>query len=249
MRKSLAIGSCLALLTAVPASAENLVGEAVVLRTLDKVTAITKDYTVKVGDDLNFESLTVSVQHCEKRPPEEIPETYVFLQIDDKISERKQDKLREAGAEIDEDGFDAVEAEIDALIAASPALSAQSRRLQTMPGIGALLAATLMALLPELGQMDRRAVAALAGLAPHARESGIYRGKRRIWGGRASVRRALYLAGLVASRHDPRIRAFRTRLKETGKPPKLAIIACARKLLTILNAMERSKSNYQPSQS
>jgi transposase len=138
-----------------------------------------------------------------------------------------------------------IEDEIDAQVAASEQLARQSARLQSMPGIGARLAANLLAGLPELGQLDRRAIAALAGLAPHARDSGTLRGKRRIWGGRATVRRTLYLAGFIASRFDPALRAFRKRLTDAGKPAKLAIVACARKLLTILNAMERDSIGYR----
>lgn len=141
-----------------------------------------------------------------------------------------------------------IEVEADAQIAAMPELSEQSARMQSMPGIGPRLAATLLAGLPELGHLDRRAIAALAGLAPHASDSGLSRGKRRIWGGRAEVRRALYLAAFIASRHDATLRAFRTRLSDAGKPTKLAIVACARKLLTILNAMIRDQNEYAATQ-
>lgn len=98
--------------------------------------------------------------------------------------------------------------------------------------------------LTELGRLDRRAIASMAGLAPHACDSGTMRGRRRIWGGRADVRRMLYIAAFVASRYDPRLRTFRTRLQDAGKPFKLAIIATARKLLTILNAMLRDGTDY-----
>lgn len=138
-----------------------------------------------------------------------------------------------------------VQTEMDAVVASDDALLAQSALLQTMPGVGALLAASLIARLPELGCLDRRAIAKLAGVAPHACDSGKFRGKRRIWGGRAAVRRTLYLAGFIASRYDPKLRAFRARLQDNGKPPKLAIVACARKLLTILNAMTRDGKTYQ----
>lgn len=139
-----------------------------------------------------------------------------------------------------------VEAEADRQIDASPPLSRQAARLQTVPGIGPRLAANLLAGLPELGTLGRRAIAALAGVAPHARDSGKHRGKRRIWGGRAEVRRTLYLAAFIASRYDPRLKAFRKRLAEAGKPHKLAIVACARKLLTVINAMQRHEVDYRP---
>lgn len=138
-----------------------------------------------------------------------------------------------------------VEAEISAQIEADETLARAAARLQSMPGIGPILAASLAARLPELGRLDRRAIASLAGLAPHACDSGVFRGKRRVWGGRAEVRRSLYLAGFIASRYDPRLRAFRKRLEAAGKPPKVAIVAVARKLLTILNAMFRDDNHYR----
>jgi transposase len=138
-----------------------------------------------------------------------------------------------------------IEAEISAQIEAHEVLARDAARLQSMPGIGPILAASLVARLPELGRLDRRAIASLAGLAPHACDSGVFRGKRRVWGGRAEVRRSLYLAGFIASRYDPRLRAFRTRLEAAGKPPKVAIVAVARKLLTILNAMFRDDKDYR----
>jgi len=138
-----------------------------------------------------------------------------------------------------------IEAEISAQIEAHETLARAAARLRSMPGIGPILAASLVARLPELGQLDRRAIASLAGLAPHACDSGVFRGKRRVWGGRAEVRHSLYLAGFIASRYDPRLRAFRTRLEAAGKPAKVAIVAVARKLLTILNAMFRDDNDYR----
>lgn len=143
-----------------------------------------------------------------------------------------------------EDHMAAVEAQIETLIATREALAAQSARLCSVPGIGPAISAVLIACLPELGQMDHRKITALAGLAPHAADSGIKRGKRHIWGGRETARRALYIAAFIASRYDPAIKAFRKRLQAAGKPVKVAIVACARKLLTILNAMTRNGENY-----
>lgn len=140
----------------------------------------------------------------------------------------------------------AVETAIATLVEASDRLATTSRRLRGVPGLGPILSATLLARLPELGQLDRRQIASLAGLAPHACDSGLHRGKRRIWGGRADIRRSLHLAGFIASRYDPTLKAFRARLQANGKPPKLAITATARKLLTILNAMLRNNENYHP---
>ena len=137
-----------------------------------------------------------------------------------------------------------LEAEIAAHLDDQPALADRATRLESVPGVGPVIAANLVARLPELGRLDRRAIASMAGLAPHARDSGQMRGRRRIWGGRAEVRRMLYLAAFIASRYDPRLGAFRRRLQNAGKPFKLAIIACARKLLTILNAMLRDATDY-----
>ena len=118
---------------------------------------------------------------------------------------------------------------------------AETRRrvglLTSVPGIGALTAASLLALLPEIGRLDAKAIASLAGVAPFARDSGLMRGRRTIWGGRKPVRAALYMATLVATRHNRTIRAFYERLRAGGKAKKLAITACMRKLLVILNTM------------
>ena len=139
----------------------------------------------------------------------------------------------------------AVEGQIAARIDACPALAEDQRRLTTVPGIGPALSAVLIARLPELGRLDHRRIASLAGLAPHACDSGLHRGKRHVWGGRADVRRTLYLAAFIASRYDPALRAFRKRLQDAGKPTKVAITACARKLLTILNAMFHNAEDHQ----
>lgn len=137
-----------------------------------------------------------------------------------------------------------IEGQIAILIKQHTPLTRISARLCSVPGIGPALSAVLIARLPELGQMNLRKITSLAGLAPHACDSGLSRAKRRIWGGRADVRRALYLAAFIASRYDPMMKAFRARLQAAGKPVKLALTACDRKLLTILNAMEKSGQNY-----
>jgi transposase len=138
-----------------------------------------------------------------------------------------------------------LEARISALIARTPEMLAAHAQLQTAPGVGPVVATTLLADLPELGQLDRRAIASLAGLAPLARDSGQRRGRRSIRGGRPELRSMLYLAALQATRRDPRFAAFRTQLECQGKAPKQAIIAAARKLLTILNAMIKTGQKYQ----
>lgn len=137
-----------------------------------------------------------------------------------------------------------LEKEIAAHVRAEETLAREAARLRTAPGVGPTIAAILVARLPELGQLDRRAIASLAGLAPHACDSGLRRGRRHVWGGRADVRRALYLAAFVATRRNPALKAARERLEAAGKPTKVAILATARKLLTILNAMARDQRDY-----
>ena len=137
--------------------------------------------------------------------------------------------------------------EIEAVIAADKQLQARSNLLCSVPGVGPQLVATLTAHLPELGLLDNKTCAALAGVAPLNRDSGKYSGKRIIWGGRARVRTALYMAALVASRYNPVIKVFYDRLVNAGKPKKLALTACMRKLLTILNAMLRNGEYWRGS--
>lgn len=113
--------------------------------------------------------------------------------------------------------------------------------LQSIPGVGRIMSATLLAAVPELGTLDRKQIASLIGVAPFNRDSGKMRGKRAIWGGRAPVRAVLYMATVASTRHNPTIRAFYKRLIAAGKAPKLALTACMRKLLTIANAIMRDK--------
>lgn len=131
--------------------------------------------------------------------------------------------------------------QLDAAIAEQVERSASCRDraalLASVPGLGPVTIASLLALLPELGQRDHKAIASLAGVAPFARDSGLMKGRRTIWGGRATVRSALYMATLVATRHNPKIKAFYERLRRAGKPAKLALTAAMRKLLVILNAI------------
>ena len=127
----------------------------------------------------------------------------------------------------------------------SPVWREKDDLLRTVPGVGEQLSLTLLAYLPELGTLDRRQVAALVGVAPFNRDSGTLRGKRTVWGGRARVRAALYMGALVASRYNPVIRDFYQRLLAAGKPKKLALTACMRKLLVILNSMLRHSSPWQ----
>ena len=119
-------------------------------------------------------------------------------------------------------------------------------RLRSVPGVGETLAAALLGSMPELGRLNRAAVGMLAGLAPHARDSGKREGKRFCWGGRANVRRALYMPMLSAVQHNPVIRTFYQRLLDRGKPRKVALVACMRKMLTILNAILREETTWDP---
>lgn len=118
--------------------------------------------------------------------------------------------------------------------------------LSSVPGVGPASVAVLVAELPELGQLDRRRISALVGVAPMNRDSGQMRGQRTIWGGRADVRRTLYMAALVATRHNPVLRVFYERLLAAGKPKKVAIVAAMRKLLGMLNAIAKRRSSWNP---
>jgi transposase len=138
-----------------------------------------------------------------------------------------------------------VDDEIGGAIQRSPVWRVQDDLLRSVPGIGPTVARTLLAELPELGRLDRRAIAALVGVAPFNCDSGQWRGRRTIWGGRAPVRTALYMASLVATRHNPLLAAFYHRLRAAGKPPKVALVAVMRKLLTIVNAMLKHQSRWQ----
>lgn len=133
---------------------------------------------------------------------------------------------------------------IAGLIAAHPDWTALERRLRTVPGVGPVLAATLIALLPELGRLSRHAIAALVGLAPFDNDSGKRAGPRRIKGGRACVRQTLYMAALSGTRHNPVLAAFSKRL--AAKPGKVMLVACMRKLLVALNAMVRDGRDWDP---
>ena len=137
-----------------------------------------------------------------------------------------------------------VDRDLDRWIAADPERVATDAILQSTPGVGAVVARTLIADLPELGKLGKREISALVGLAPFNRDSGAMRGKRKIRGGRASVRGILYMAALTGARFNPVLAAFYKRLCDAGKPKKLALAAVAHKLLIILNAMMRNRSHW-----
>jgi transposase len=132
------------------------------------------------------------------------------------------------------------------LVRASPLWREKDDLLRSAPGVGPVLSTTLLAALPELGRLTRQQIAALVGVAPLNRDSGTLRGRRTVWGGRAHVRAVLYMSTLVATRHNPVVAAFYRRLRAAGKAPKLALTACMRKLLTILNAMLKHHTRWAP---
>jgi len=137
-----------------------------------------------------------------------------------------------------------IDADIDAGVRASPAWRETEELLTSVPGVGPVTARTLIAELPELGQLDRRKLAALVGVAPFNRDSGAWRGHRMISGGRTCLRNALYMAALVATRCNPVIKAAYQRFVARGQPGKVALIACLRRLLTILNAIVRDRQPW-----
>ena len=138
-----------------------------------------------------------------------------------------------------------IDTDLSKAVKASPAWRARDALLRSAPGVGPVLSVSLVAQLPELGTLNRRQIAALVGVAPFNCDSGTYRGARHVWGGRASLRAVLYMSTLAAVRCNPILRAFYQRLRAAGKAPKVALTACMRKLLTILNAMVRTGTPWQ----
>ena len=136
--------------------------------------------------------------------------------------------------------------DLDRMLRASPLWREREDLLRAVPGVGRVLCTTLLAELPELGRLSRREIAKLVGVAPLNRDSGAMRGRRTVWGGRASVRAPLYMATLTAVRHNPALKAFYGRLLAAGKPKKLALTAAMRKLLLILNAILKTGSTWRP---
>ena len=145
-----------------------------------------------------------------------------------------------------EDELSAVDDDIAGRIQSSPIWRDREDLLRSVPGIGPVVSSVLLAGLPELGALNRKQIAALVGVAPFNRDSGTLRGRRTVWGGRAHVRSALYMAALVATRWNPVIRRFYQHLLAAGKPKKVALVACMRKLLTILNAIVGAGTSWAP---
>ena len=139
----------------------------------------------------------------------------------------------------------ALDKELDRTIRGNPEFAALSDQVRSVPGVGPNTACMIAASLPELGKLNRQQIAALVGIAPLNRDSGKGKGKRFCWGGRSEVRSVLYMAALVATRHNPVIKAHYVRLRLRGKAAKVAIVACMRKLLTILNAMVRDQTTWR----
>jgi len=157
------------------------------------------------------------------------------------VRQRLQDHIRWLQQELG--GLDK---DLDHTIRQSPLWREKDNLLRSVPGIGPVVSITLLANLPELGTLSRHQIAALVGVAPLNRDSGRFRGKRMVWGGRARVRAALYMAALTATRYNPIIKAFYHRLCEAGKARKVALTACMRKLLTILNSMLKHRQPWAP---
>ncbi len=145
-----------------------------------------------------------------------------------------------------EKSLEDLDQDLDSFIRSSPMWRTKERVIRSAPGVGPVFTATVLANLPELGTMNRGQVAALVGVAPFNRDSGTLRGKRTVWGGRRHVRAALYMAALVATRYNPVIKEFYQRLYSMGKPKKVALTACMRKLLVILNSMVKHGREWQP---
>ncbi|HMG50830.1 MAG TPA: transposase, partial [Inquilinus sp.] len=167
------------------------------------------------------------------------PQAYRFT--DPTLKRRAEDHLDRLRQDRDD-----LAAEIAATLQTDPDFAPLARILTSFKGVGPILAATLIAHLPELGSLDDKQVACLVGLAPFARDSGSLRGKRMIQGGRAHIRRVLYVAALAAIRYNPVIHAFQQRLAARHKPGKVAVVACMRKIIVILNAMAKSRTPWMP---
>lgn len=162
-----------------------------------------------------------------------------------RASSVQRDSLREHIAWLDE-RIDRLDIDLTQALRSSAAWRDKDDLLKAIPGVGSLTRATMLALLPELGTLNRRQIAALVGVAPFNRDSGKHQGGRVIWGGRAQVRRTLYMAAVAAMRCNPVIRSFYLHLRSQGKPAKVALTACMRKLLVIMNAMLKHRSSWHP---
>src|SRR4030095_1963148 len=159
------------------------------------------------------------------------------------IKEARRKQIKSHIAWLDK-AINEVNIDLTARLRTSSAWREKDDLYRSMKGIGPVSSGTLMASLPQLGKLDRRSIAALVGVAPFNRDSGAFRGRRTIWGGRAQVRHMLYMAAITAIRSNPVIKDFYERLIARGKPHKVAMVACMRKMITILNAMARSHTPW-----
>lgn len=171
------------------------------------------------------------------------------LRLQQAQQQRRQAIIKDLKAHISwlQKRLDQCEEDLSQLLRASPLWRETDERLQSIPGVGPITSLVLIAELPELGQLSNKQIVALCGLAPHARDSGKWHGKRTTRGGRARVRATLYMATLVATKHNLVIKTFYRRLLQAGKHKKVALTACMRKLLVTLNAMFRNQTSWQPS--
>jgi transposase len=215
-------------------------------------------------DRMDAEVLALFVQKVEPRPCQKQPENQE--EIDALVTRRRQlvqmkaaeqtrlhqvpkGKARKSVSHILDElrkEIDVIDAEIANLIEENDEWNQRATQLATVPGVGTITSHTLVAELPELGKLNRQQIASLVGLAPFNWDSGMMRGKRAIWGGRPSVRAVLYMATLSARKYNPVIRQFADRLEKAGKPFKVMLTACMRKLLIILNTMVRTGTNWNP---
>ncbi len=156
-----------------------------------------------------------------------------------RVRERLEAHIEFLKAELDE-----LDADLDRVIRESSLWREKDELLRSVPGVGPKVSATLLADLPELGTLDNKKLAALVGVAPLNRDSGVLRGKRHVWGGRAAVRQMLYMAAVTAARCNPVFKEFYGRLTAAGKPKKVALTACMRKLLVVLNSMLRHRTRW-----
>jgi transposase len=163
----------------------------------------------------------------------------------ERASAMQRDSLKEHIAWLDE-RIARIDTDLTHALRTSQAWREKDDLLQAIPGVGKVTRATLLALLPELGSLNSKEIAALAGVAPFNRDSGKHQGERIVWGGRSQVRRVLYMAAVSAARCNPVIRDFYQRLRSQGKPAKVALTACMRKLLVIMNSMLKHRTRWNP---
>jgi transposase len=237
-------------------------GQAVALVNPTRVRAFARAAGVLAKTD-KIDARTIAYFGATMAPRAQARRSQAQLALNESVTRRRQlvlmitaerNRLQTASSEMREsiarhldwlqEEINALEEQINQAIAANSEWAETAKRLQSVPGVGTITASTLVADLPELGQLNRQKIAALVGVAPFNNDSGKRRGKRRIFGGRTSVRAVLYMAALSATKHNPVIKAFYERLLEKGKVKKVAITACMRKLLVILNSMVKSGQDW-----